>query len=314
MSAGLRKLRTVLDAVAGGICSAPLDYLPDMTDLTAQTQKADVLLEALPYMQGFRGCTFLIKVGGSAMEDPVVVDQFLRDVVFLEAVGINPVIVHGGGKAISKAMQESGLEARFVNGMRVTDEETIKIVEETLARVINPEIVSKINAFGGKAVGIPGTEVFQGQRMKAELGWVGEVTDCRLGLIQAAVAGEFVPVVSPVARDVATGRTLNVNADLAACALATRLKATKLIFLSDVRGVMRDPKDDSTLIPSLDEASIAALKAEGIISGGMIPKVDSSLASLRGGVGKVHLIDGRIPHALILEIFTDRGIGTEIHL
>jgi acetylglutamate kinase len=265
-------------------------------------------------MQGFRGCTFLIKVGGSAMEDPVVVDQFLRDVVFLEAVGINPVIVHGGGKAISKAMQESGLEARFVNGMRVTDEETIKIVEETLARVINPEIVSKINAFGGKAVGIPGTEVFQGQRMKAELGWVGEVTDCRLGLIQAAVAGEFVPVVSPVARDLASGRTLNVNADLAACALATRLKATKLIFLSDVRGVMRDPKDDSTLIPSLDEGSIAALKAEGIISGGMIPKVDSSLASLRGGVGKVHLIDGRIPHALILEIFTDRGIGTEIHL
>lgn len=279
-----------------------------------QIQKADVLLEALPYMQGFRGCTFLIKVGGSAMEDPVVVDTFLKDVVFLEAVGINPVIVHGGGKAISKAMKDSGLEAKFINGMRVTDEETIKIVEQTLARVINPEIVNKINAFGGKAVGVPGTEVFTGEKMKGDLGWVGEVTDCKLGLIQAAVAGEFVPVVSPVAREQDSGKTLNVNADLAACALATRLKATKLIFLSDVRGVMRDPKDESTLIPSLDTAAVEALKKEGIISGGMIPKVDSSLESLRGGVGKVHLIDGRIPHALILEIFTDVGIGTEIHL
>ncbi|SKB02079.1 N-acetylglutamate kinase [Prosthecobacter debontii] len=277
-------------------------------------QKADVLLEALPYMQGFRGCTFLIKVGGSAMEDPAVVDTFLKDVVFLEAVGINPVIVHGGGKAISKAMKDSGLEAKFINGMRVTDEETIKIVEETLARVINPEIVNKINAFGGKAVGVPGTEVFTGEKMKGDLGWVGEVNDCKLGLIQAAVAGEFVPVVSPVAREQVSGRTLNVNADLAACALATRMKATKLIFLSDVRGVMRDPKDNETLIPSLDPAAIEGLKKEGIISGGMIPKVDSSLESLRGGVGKVHLIDGRIPHALILEIFTDVGIGTEIHL
>ncbi len=277
-------------------------------------EKASVLLEALPYMQGFRGHTFLIKVGGSAMEDPAQVDLFLRDVVFLEAVGINPVIVHGGGKAISKAMQESGLEARFINGMRVTDEETIKIVEQTLARVINPGIVEKINTFGGKAVGLPGTEVFIGEKMKGDLGWVGEVNDCRTGLIQAAVAGEFVPVVSPVARETASGRTLNVNADLAACALATRLKATKLIFLSDVRGVLRDPKDESTLIPTLDPDSIAQLKAEGVIGGGMIPKVDSSLASLRGGVGKVHLIDGRIPHALILEIFTDVGIGTEIHL
>ncbi len=278
------------------------------------TTKAAVLLEALPYMQAYRGCTFLIKVGGSAMEDPAVVDTFLKDVVFLEAVGINPVIVHGGGKAISKAMQDSGLEARFINGMRVTDEETIKIVEQTLARIINPDIVNKLNSFGGKAVGIPGTEVFLGDKMKGDLGWVGEVNDCKLGLIQAAVAGEFVPVVSPVAREVESGRTLNVNADLAACALATRLQARKLIFLSDVRGVLRDPKDESTLIPSLNPAYITDLKNQSVISGGMIPKVDSSLASLRGGVGKVHLIDGRIPHALILEIFTDIGIGTEITL
>jgi acetylglutamate kinase len=276
--------------------------------------QAAALLEALPYMQSFRGSTFLIKVGGSAMEDARLVDRFLRDIVFLEAVGINPVIVHGGGKAISAAMNEAGLQARFVNGMRVTDEETIKIVEDTLARVINPEIVRKINDFGGKAVGVPGTEVFIGEKMKGDLGWVGEVTDCKTSLIQAAVAGEFVPVVSPVARETASGKTLNVNADLAACALATRLKATKLIFISDVLGVMRDPADAQTLIPSLNEKEIARLKSDGIISGGMIPKVDSSLASLRGGVGKVHLIDGRIPHGLILEIFTDGGIGTEIAL
>jgi acetylglutamate kinase len=285
--------------------------------------KAATLLEALPYIQSFRGCTFLIKVGGSAMEDAGLVDRFLRDIVFLEAVGINPVIVHGGGKAISAAMKSAGLEARFVGGMRVTDAATIRIVEETLAKAINPEIVEKINTTGGKAVGVPGTEVFLGERLPGkdpatgaavDLGFVGQVTACRLGLVQAAVAGEFVPVVSPVARERGTGHTLNVNADLAACALATRLKATKLIFISDVLGVMRDPKDPGTLIPSLDEKAIAVLKAEGVISGGMIPKVDSSLESLRGGVGKVHLIDGRIPHGLVLEIFTDGGIGTEISL
>lgn len=294
-----------------------------MSQFEAQIRKADVLLEALPYMQSFRGKTFLIKVGGSAMEDPKLVDGFLRDIVFLEAVGINPVLVHGGGKAISAAMKNAGLEAKFIGGMRVTDDATINIVEQTLARVINPEIVDKLNAFGGKAVGLPGTEVFLGEKMlgtdpasgrEVDIGYVGRVMDCKLGLIEAAVAGEFVPCVSPVARDKTSGKTLNVNADLAACALATRLKADKLIFISDVRGVMRDPADSSTLIPTLNESSIQALKGEGIISGGMIPKVDSALESLHGGVGKVHLIDGRVPHALILEIFTDIGIGTEITL
>ncbi len=284
---------------------------------------ASVLIEALPHIQSFRGRTLLIKVGGSAMEDKKLVDGFLRDIVFLEAVGINPVLVHGGGKAISAAMKEAGLEARFIGGMRVTDAATIGIVEQTLARVINPEIVDKINAFGGKAVGLPGTEVFTGEKMPGtdpatgqpvDIGFVGHVTNCSTGLIEAAVAGEFVPCVSPVARDQTSGRTLNVNADLAACALAKKLKAHKLIFISDVLGVMRDPKDPATLIPSLNEASITRLKAEGIISGGMIPKVDSALESLHGGVGKVHLIDGRIPHALVLELFTDRGIGTEIVL
>lgn len=292
-------------------------------NLSPQIQKADVLLEALPYIQNFRGQTFLIKVGGSAMEEEALVDSLLRDIVFLEAVGINPVLVHGGGKAINKAMKESGLEAKFIAGLRVTDEATISIVEETLARVINPDLVKRIKAFGGRALGLAGTTVFQAKRMlakdpatgeKHDVGYVGEVVDCNTEVVELAVAGEVVPVVSPVAREIGSGHTLNVNADIAACALAKKLKAHKLIFLSDVLGVMRDPKDSSSLIPTLDNDAINHLKTEGIISGGMIPKVDSALDALRGGVGKVHMIDGRIPHSVVLEIFTDKGIGTEIVL
>lgn len=282
--------------------------------MTDQIRKAAVLIEALPYIQNFRGQTFLIKVGGSAMEEQSLLDSLLRDIVFLEAVGINPVLVHGGGKAINKAMKDAGLEAKFVGGLRVTDEATIRIVEETLAHVINPDLVQRIKASGGRAIGLPGTSVFFGKRMNEELGFVGEVVECNKEIIDLAVAGEVVPVVSPVAREVGTKHTLNVNADIAACALAKTVKASKLIFLSDVLGVMRDPKDDSTLIPTLNEASVAQLKQEGIISGGMIPKTDSALDSLRGGVGKVHMIDGRIPHSLVLECFTDKGIGTEITL
>ncbi|MFZ4765509.1 MAG: acetylglutamate kinase [Roseimicrobium sp.] len=283
--------------------------------MTDQTRKAAVLIEALPYIQNFRGQTFLIKVGGSAMEEQALVDSLLRDIVFLEAVGVNPVLVHGGGKAINKAMKDAGLEAKFIGGLRVTDAATIHIVEETLAHVINPDLVQRIKAAGGKAIGLAGTTVFHGQRMgAAELGFVGEVVECDTSIIDLAVAGEVVPVVSPVARQIGTGHTLNVNADIAACALAKKLKASKLIFLSDVLGVMRDPKDDSTLIPTLNPEAVAELKREGIISGGMIPKTDSALDSLRGGVNKVHMIDGRIPHSLVLECFTDKGIGTEITL
>ena len=286
-------------------------------------RKADVLLEALPYIQNFRGQTFLIKVGGSAMEDQSLVDSLLRDIVFLEAVGINPVLVHGGGKAINKAMKDAGLEAKFIGGLRVTDMTTISIVEETLAHVINPDLVQRIKTLGGKAIGLAGTTVFRGERMlgkdpvtgeSADLGFVGEVTECDTSIVDLAVAGEVVPVVSPVAKEIGTGYTLNVNADIAACALAKKLKASKLIFLSDVLGVMRDPKDNSTLIPTLNPEEIEKLKAEGVIVGGMLPKVASALESLRGGVGKVHMIDGRIPHSVVLEIFTDKGIGTEITL
>ncbi len=287
-----------------------------------QIAKAAVLIEALPYMQGFRGETFLIKVGGSAMEDPDLVRGLLRDVVFMEAVGINPVIVHGGGKAISKAMADAGLQPNFVGGIRVTDEATISIVERTLSHVINPGLVDAIVRFGGNAVGVPGTSVFIGEKtsgtspdtgLPIDLGFVGHITDFNLAPVEAAIAAEVVPVLSPLAAEKSTGHPLNVNADIAASALAGRIGAAKLIFLSDVLGVLSDPNDPDSLIESASADEVESLINQNIISGGMIPKVRSAVEALHKGVRKVHLIDGRIRHSLILEVFTDLGIGTEIH-
>lgn len=288
-----------------------------------QIDKAAVLVEALPYLQRFRGSTFLIKVGGSAMENPELVRSLLRDVVFLEVAGINPVIVHGGGKAISAAMEHAGLQAEFVAGLRVTTDAAMEIVERTLNDVINADLVEGLTAAGGRAVGVPGTSVFHGERMKSwsaeagrqvELGRVGRVLDFTTSRVDKAVSAEVVPVISPVARELGTGLSLNVNADLAASALAGCLGVAKLVFLSDVRGVLRDAKDDETIIPSLRASEVEALISQGIISGGMIPKMRSSVEALQAGVGKVHMIDGRVPHSLLLELFTDVGIGTEIFL
>lgn len=287
-----------------------------------QIAKADTLLEALPYMQQFRGQTFVIKVGGSAMDDWSLIEGLLRDVVFLEGIGINPLLVHGGGKAISHAMTESGLAARFVNGLRVTDDGAISIVEKVLTQDINPRLVKAMNDYGGLAVGINGKRVFLGRKSppvidkttgeEADLGWVGEVVDFRLDEIHAILKGEIVPVISPIAAEIDSGHALNCNADVAAAALAGRLRAAKFIYLSDVLGVMKDPRDAKSLYPHLNRAEVQALIAEGIITGGMIPKVESALAALSAGAAKVHMIDGRLPHSLLLEIFTKEGIGTEI--
>lgn len=282
--------------------------------------RTDVLIEALPYIQKYRGHLFVIKYGGSAMEDEHTVERLLRDIVFLEAVGINPVLVHGGGKAITVRMREAGLKAKFVNGMRVTDEKTIRIVEETLDQSINPKIVATINEFGGKAVGISGKRVIQAKKIDAatdekskavDLGFIGEVVGLNLEEIQKAVVQETVPVISPISQD-ARGVTLNVNADLVAGAIAGALKASKLIYLSDVLGIMRNPGEKDSLIPSVNCKDIQQLIADEVIEGGMIPKVKSAVGALDAGVGKVHFIDGRIPHSLLLEIFTNSGIGTEI--
>jgi acetylglutamate kinase len=283
-------------------------------------QRAEVLIEALPFIQKFRGNLFVIKYGGAAMEDDHVVERFLRDVVFLEAVGINPVLIHGGGKAITARMREAGLKPRFVNGLRVTDEQSIRIVEDVLDREINPSIAETINGFGGRAVGIHGKTVLVGKKLprqtegketNIDLGYVGEVVDVNLEPVQAVVAQEAVPVISPLARD-AKGTVLNINADIAAGTLAGRLKAEKFIYLSDVPGIMRDPTMRDSLIPSVSRAEIEQLREDEIITGGMIPKVESALHAISQGVKKVHFIDGRTPHSLLLEIFTNAGIGTEI--
>ncbi len=281
---------------------------------------AENLIEALPFIQKFRGQTFVIKYGGSAMEDDHTVERLLRDVVFLEAVGINPVLVHGGGKAISTRMREAGLQPRFVNGLRVTDADSVRIVEEVLDCVINPRIVASILGFGGRASGVSGRQVFQAERLgpqpgphgaMEDVGFVGRVTGVNLTAVEKAVHDEVVPVVSPLAAD-AAGQSLNVNADEAAAAVAGALKAGKMIYLSDVPGIMRDRSDPESLIPTVRAGQVAVLMQQKVIEGGMIPKVQSAVRALEQGVAKVHFIDGRIPHALLLEIFTNDGVGTEI--
>ena len=281
--------------------------------------RAEALIEALPYIQEFRGKLFVIKYGGSAMEDDAVIDRLLRDIVLLEAVGINPVVIHGGGKAISQRMRDAGQKPRFVNGLRVTDAEAISIVESVLDGAINPNIAARIVKFGGRAEGIHGKTVLVGEKLplqtegseKVDLGFVGEVTDVNIGPIKDAVHREVVPVISPLARD-AAGVVYNINADIAAAGVAGRLKAAKMIYVSDVPGLMRDPSDRESLIPSVTLAQIEKLVADGVITGGMIPKVESAARALRQGVEKVHFIDGRTPHALLVEVFSNKGVGTEI--
>lgn len=281
--------------------------------------KAEALLEALPFIQKFRGHTFVIKYGGSAMEDDHLIERLLRDVVFLEAVGINPVLVHGGGKAITQRMREAGNTPRFVNGLRITNESAIKIVEDVLDNVIRPRIVETMQQFGGRAEGFSGRDVFKAKRMPlqfdgknmVDVGFVGEVTSLELSGVTEAIDREVVPVISPIAQT-DDGLILNVNADAAAGAMAGALKAAKMIYVSDILGVMRDVKDPNSLIPTVNRENAARLIEDNIIKGGMIPKVQSAVEAINDGVGKVHLIDGRIPHALLLEIFTTGGIGTEI--
>lgn len=286
------------------------------------TARAASLVEALPYIQKFRGQTFVIKYGGSAMEDEQQVERLLRDVVFLEAVGINPVIVHGGGKAISARMREAGLSPQFVNGLRVTDEESVRIVEATLDGEINPEIVSTIHEHGGRALGLSGKLVFVSRRLplqrqedgtEADLGCVGEAVKVLTKEVLAAVKKEIVPVISPIGAT-EDGQVLNINADVAAAALAAGLKAHKLIFVSDVPGIMRNPAQADSLIPTVTIEQTQMLIDTKVIDGGMIPKVESAVRALQAGVGKIHLIGGHIPHCLLLEIFTNSGIGTEIVL
>jgi acetylglutamate kinase len=291
-----------------------------MSKIPSAAARSEALIEALPYIQKFRGQTFVIKYGGSAMEDEQQVERLLRDVVFLEAVGVNPVIVHGGGKAISAKMREAGIAPRFVNGLRVTDEASVRIVEETLDGEINPGIVKSIHEHGGKAHGLSGKSVFVSRKLppqrqddgsEADLGFVGEAVKVSTKEVLEAVKREIVPVISPIGAT-AEGQVLNINADVAAAALAAGLKAHKLIFVSDVAGIMRNPLQPDTLIPTVTIDQTRMLIETKVIDGGMIPKVESAVRALENGVEKIHMIGGHVAHCLLLEIFTNAGIGTEI--
>lgn len=285
--------------------------------------KAETLLEALPYIQKFSGATFVVKYGGSFMDSPdlAVREGVARDVVFLEAVEINPVVVHGGGKAISRAMEKAGLKPKFIGGQRVTDERTVELVDQVLSREINPEIVATIRSLGGAAQGFAGTDIFTCRKLGSggdgaggvDLGFVGEVTGVNTAPLLESIAQGITPVISPTARG-HDGRVYNCNADVAAAQTAIALAAKRLVFMSDVPGLLRDPQDPASVISHLRTAEVADLKRAGVIDKGMIPKVDSAVAAIRAGVEKVSFVDGRVPHAVLLEIFTDEGNGTEVVL
>ena len=284
------------------------------------TAKARVLIEALPYIQDFRGSTFVVKYGGSFMDDPdpSVRNRVAYDIAFLAAVGINVVVVHGGGKAITKAMEGSGLKASFVNGLRVTDEPTIAIVKKTLDEIVNRDVCEAISLAKGKPKGLPGDSVLVCQKLEVDddgnpvdLGFVGEVTEVKVKLIKKEISDGFVPVISPVAEGY-DGKPYNVNADLVAGRVASALRARRLVYMSDVPGLLSAPPDPASLISTLKISQVDDLKKRGIIDKGMRPKVGSAVRALEEGVQRVHFIDGRLPHSLLLEIFTDKGIGTEI--
>ena len=293
-----------------------------MQDLIA---KANTLLEALPYIQKFSGETFVVKYGGSFMDSPEesVRTSVARDIVFLEAVEINPVVVHGGGKAITRAMEKAGLQATFIQGQRVTDEATVRIVDDVLSREINPEVVKTINALGGQAVSFAGPDIFKCKKLylddkenpgrKLDLGYVGEVIEVNVAPLKESIWCGFTPVISPTARG-EDGKIYNCNADVAAAMCAIALNAKRLVFMSDVPGLMLDPRDPATVIAHLQTSEVPGLKAAGIVDKGMIPKVDSAVAAIKSGVEKVSFVDGRMPHAVMLEIFTDKGVGTEVVL
>ena len=286
-------------------------------------QKASTLLEALPYIQNFRNKTFVVKYGGSFMDSPNadIRQGVARDVVFLETVGINPVVVHGGGKAISRAIKNSGYEIKFTQGMRVTDEKIISIVDRVLSDEINPEIVKHIESNGGKAKGIKGKDILTCKKLilkgpegeDIDPGFVGIVVAVNTGPLLECITNHITPVISPTALGT-DGKVYNCNADVAAAQIAKAITASRLVYMSDVAGLLNDPNDPNSLIEHLSINDVDRLKRKGIISDGMIPKMDSAVEAIKSGIEKVALVDGRLPHSVLLEIFTDKGVGTEITL
>ena len=279
-------------------------------------KKADVLIEALPYIQSFYDKTIVIKYGGAAMTDNIIRRNVLEDIVFMSYVGMRPVLVHGGGPFITKRLEEMGKEVKFVKGYRVTDEETMEVAEEILEK-INREIVREIISLGGSAISLSGKEDHLIEVKKhaeidgVDIGFVGEVSKINSDVVQKMITSDIIPVILPIgiAKD---GHTYNINADQASAEIARSLGALKLVLLTNTRGILRDINASDSLIPHITMTEIDKLIEEKVISGGMIPKVKACIRALEKGVKKTHIIDGKIPHGILLEIFTDKGIGTEI--
>ena len=284
-----------------------------MEKLDTAQAKASVLTEALPYIQSLRGAVVLVKIGGSVMEVEENLDLLMDDIAFMDAVGMKVVIVHGGGKAISKAIKMSGHEPKFVDGLRVTDGETMEIVRKTLNNVVNPDLIARLTAKGANARPLHGNWLFSARKITSpDRGYVGEVCSVAIRAVVEMLDAGIVPVVTPLGTGVDDNHLYNINADYAAAALAKALKVRKFALVSDVPGLLRNPDDPSTLLSTLHLGDIATLKADGVISGGMLPKIESCEDAIREGVSKVHLVDGRMAHSLLLEIFTREGVGTEI--
>lgn len=278
-------------------------------------QKAGVLMEAFPYIQHFQGSTIVVKYGGSAMVDHELKKSVIRDVSLLRLVGFRPIIVHGGGKEITKWIGRAGLETHFINGLRVTDQDTMQVAEMVLNRV-NKGLVSMLEKNGLRAVGISGKDgttlrVKKRYSDGQDLGYVGEVTEVNTALLQTLLDNDFVPVICPVGSD-SEYHSFNINADDAACAVAVAMKASKLVFLSDIEGVYENPDDPSTLISQMTTDQARAFMRSGHAGGGMLPKLQNCIDAIEAGVGRVHILDGRMQHSLLLEFFTDKGIGTAI--
>ena len=282
--------------------------------MISNAQRAEILVRALPYIKQYDGKTIVVKYGGNAMINEELKNDVMRDLVLLSTIGIKVVLVHGGGPEISDMLKRVGKESKFVNGLRVTDEETVEIVQMVLAGKINKTLVNHLQNSGGKAIGLTGTDghLIEAEMKNPELGYVGEITNINIEPVTDLLEKGYIPVISTVGCD-NDGNIYNINADTAAARIASALGAESLILMTDIVGLLRDKDDESTLISSVCVSEAPLLMREGIISGGMIPKIECCVEAIRQGVNKVFIIDGRVPHALLIETLTDEGIGTMLY-
>lgn len=281
----------------------------------SNSERSEILVQALPYIQKYQNKTVVIKYGGNAMINEELRDAVMTDIVLLRSVGVNVVLVHGGGPEISEMLNRIGKESRFVDGLRYTDKETIDVVQMVLAGKVNKHLVQLISKHGGKSIGLCGLDgdmIKARKYTKADIGFVGEITEINTDVINHILENKYIPVISSVAAG-ENGEVYNINADTAAASLAAALHAEKLLLMTDISGLLMDKEDESTLIHDVQVSEIPSLKSQGVISGGMIPKIDCCVEAVRRGVLQTNIIDGRIPHSILMELFTDEGFGTMFH-